>query len=282
MWHDAHNHLQDSLLDNWREDFLRSRAELGIGWQVVNATHEGDFDAVDKISRTHAKILPCYGIHPWHVQSVSDGWKEALAKRWDQGGAVGEIGLDRWKTTDNFQDQMTVFQWQWEQAVIRESPATVHCLRAWGALIECIRENPHQSPGFLLHAYGGPTEMVREWIELGAYFSFSGSFLNPGRERKLEPFRVIPSERLLLETDAPAMPLAEVQTGVPDVCSENGERVHHPANLPGTGRALAKLRGQDAAELAEQMEENFSRLFRVAADGIAHPTPSPERSRQQP
>lgn len=265
---DAHNHLQSPRLDTIRSDVLRDAARLGICGAVVNGTKESDWPAVSALADANAWIIPAYGVHPWEVESVSPDWADALVRHLDRPGAtMGEIGLDRWKTTENFDRQLEIFSRQWEIACAKNLPVSVHCLRAWGALAEHIRKHPHPGPGFLLHAYGGPPEMVREWERAGAYFSFSASFLAPGRERKLEAFRDIAADRLLVETDAPAMaPPGERIPGRDVESDEEGAPIHDPRWLSIAYDGLADLRGIPIESLASRVYANFQRLFSRSDD----------------
>jgi len=258
---DAHNHLQDEGLAPHLAEILAARESLGIAGMVVNGTCEKDWSRVAELAAAHAWIRPSYGVHPWHVDGISPQWRERLAERLDAGGCVGEIGLDRWKTDRNFDRQLEVFRGQLAEAAQRNAPTTIHCLRAWGALWDVLRESEAPERGLLLHAYGGPVEMVRGFVERGAFFSFSGSFLAAGRERKLEPFRAIPLERLLVETDAPAMPLPAELDRHPLPRSPEGEPVNHPGNLAVAYEGLARLRGMPLAELTDVVAENYTRLF---------------------
>lgn len=259
--HDAHNHLQDPLLDDARDEFLANRASKNIGLLVVNGTSEADWSAVRALADADSGIIPAFGVHPWFVDTLSASWKSRLASFLDSGGCIGEIGLDRWRTVENFDRQREVFLWQWGEALRRGLAATVHCLRAWGPLMEIIREAPHHNPGFLLHAYGGPVEMVDAWVELGAYFSFSASFLADGRARKLEPFRVIPSDRLLVETDAPFMPPPASLLGLAPTLMPDGAAIHHPSAIVVAYEGLAKIRSVSVDGLRDRSDENFIRLF---------------------
>jgi len=214
---------------------------------MVNGTTEADWPAVAELATQHEWILPSFGLHPWYLRQRTPQWEETLREfltRFPQSG-VGEIGLDRWMENPDLEDQKSVFETQWRLAVALDRPITVHCLRAWGALDELLSTLPSPGRGFLLHAYGGPAEMVKRWTSLGAYFSFSPSFLLPGRERKLEPFRIIPANRLLVETDAPSM-------GV-------------PLDIIPAYEGLAALRGCTVDELKEQVAINFRRLFASGA-----------------
>jgi TatD DNase family protein len=145
--------------------------------------------------------------------------------------------------------------------VERNVPATIHCLRAWGALWDHIHEHDVPAGGFLLHAYGGPAEMVEEFVKRGAYFSFSGYFLHERKSRQRDVFRGIPIDRLLVETDAPDM-LPPHGSGASFLkVSGTGELLNSPLNLELNYRGLAEIRGMRVEELRGQVEENFRRLF---------------------
>jgi TatD DNase family protein len=114
---------------------------------------------------------------------------------------------------------------------------------------------------FVLHSYGGSADLVREFVQRGAFFSFSPYFLHERKARQRDVFQGIPLDRLLVETDAPDMapplelnehPLAESGTGVP---------LNHPLNLILAYRALAETRGVPMEELTLQMESNFAQVF---------------------
>lgn len=253
---DAHNHLQDADLDGVRAEFLRGGAVAGM---VVNGTGEDDWEAVARLAAENPGVRASYGVHPWRVDEATPAWEDRLRGWLDGGGHVGEIGLDRWRTTENFPRQLAMFRRQFRIGVEWERAITVHGLRAWGPLAEEIRALPRPGRGWLLHAYGGPPEMVPGFAAAGAYFSFSGSFLNAGRERKRAAFLVVPRDRLLVETDAPAMALELGLARHP--LSVAGRAVHHPADLAVAYEGLARLRGMAVAELAEIVAENYARLF---------------------
>jgi TatD DNase family protein len=113
--------------------------------------------------------------------------------------------------------------------------------------------------GFLIHAYSCGAKWIEHFAQLGAYFSFSGYFLNRGKEERFEAFRAVPGERLLVETDAPSMlfpPEKELFS-----LGSGEQRRNHPGNLVVAYQELAKLRGVFEQELRQQVEQNFIRLF---------------------
>jgi TatD DNase family protein len=95
----------------------------------------------------------------------------------------------------------------------------------------------------------------------GAYFSFNGSFLAQQRHKKRETFLEIPLDRLLVETDAPAMPPPPELNLYPLPHTPAGETVNHPGNIEVAYEGLATLLGMKVEELKPPVEENFRRLF---------------------
>jgi TatD DNase family protein len=260
-YYDAHNHLQAPSLKPHLPAVLETLEQIGIAGAVVNGTLDADWEAVARLARKRPWVIPSYGIHPWRLRERAENWEALLRARLDEGGAVGEIGLDRWKEGADLEDQEAVFRAQLRLAAERNLPATIHCLRAWGALWDILRSEPVPARGFLLHAYGGPVEMIDGFAGRGAYFSFNGSFLAEQRERKREAFREVPLDRLLVETDAPAMPVPAELDLFPLPDDSEGERVNHPGNVAVAYEGLAALRGVNIGELAAAVEENFWRLF---------------------
>ena len=256
---DAHNHLHDPRLAPHLPAILPELARLGITRAVVNGTREDDWPAVAALAREHPWIVPSFGLHPWHVATRSPDWLARLRENLDAhpGAAIGEIGLDRWMTGYDPEAQREVFTAQLALAAERNLPVTIHCLRAWGPLWDIIRTHPVPARGFLLHAYGGPEEMIRGFVHRGAYFSFNAYFLHERKAAQRAVFQHLPVDRLLVETDAPDMRPPDDQNPNP-LLAPNGAPLNHPANLALAYTALANLR---AAVLAEQLALNFTRLF---------------------
>ena len=262
MLFDAHNHLQDEALVPHLPGVLLECERAGIGRAVVNGTQEADWERVEALAAAHPWVFPSYGLHPWFVKSRTPDWHRHLTALLEPGrAAVGEIGLDRWVEGFDIEDQAAVFGWQLALAARLNLPVSIHCLKAWGQLWEILREQAVPECGFLLHAYGGPAEMVEGFVRRGAYFSFPGYYLHTRKAAQREVFRAIPAERLLVETDAPDMPLPSERVWVSLPDSSEGRALNHPANLPAVYEGLAELRGWTLETLTAQVAENFERLF---------------------
>jgi len=275
--YDAHNHLQDEWLLPHLDDIAADLTAAGIAGAVVNGTTPDDWPQVSALASRFSWVVPSYGIHPWDCGNRPDDWQGRLESRLatEPRAHLGEIGLDRWildraKPDDPrlaglrrapLAEQTEVFVWQLELAGAHELAASIHCIDAWGALLDTLQRTRLPSRGFLLHAYAGPVEMIKAFADLGAYFSFNGSFLDPKRENQRLTFKSVPGDRLLVETDAPAMPLRSSwrRHALPD--RPGGITVNHPANLAGVYAGLADYLGAPPHRLAGQLEENFQRLF---------------------
>lgn len=302
MLHDAHNHLQDNALEPHLARIAAAWPDLAgpAGRMVVNGTHPADWPRVAVLAAAHPFVLPAYGIHPWDAGTPrADGWLDELRARLltDPRAGVGEIGLDRWILDSARPDdprlaglrraamdeQIATFLPQLALATELNRPATIHCLQAFGELLPLLRTHPLPACGFLLHAYGGPAELVPELADLGAYFSFNPAFLKHAASStyghqsgdkfqpkvapkkthhpRLDLFRLIPAERLLCETDAPAMLPPQIWRTHKLPPAANGAPVNHPGNIEAAYAGLATLRESEGDALAARIEANFNRLF---------------------
>ena len=260
-FYDAHNHLQDDRFAGRQGELLAACEKAGVVRMVVNGVCESDWPQVAALARKNKMVLPSFGYHPWHLSERTSDWQKNLVKFLDEvPAAVGEIGLDRWKPDLSYDGQEEVFCAQLQIAAERNLPVSIHCLQAWGRLLELLQGNPRPARGFVLHSFGGAAEMVPALAKLGAYFSFPGYFLHGRKLRQRETFKLVPADRLLIETDAPDQHLPEEKNLHPLV-ADDGNPLNHPANLPAVYAGLAEFLGETIEPLAARVEENFLRVF---------------------
>jgi TatD DNase family protein len=258
---DAHNHLQDSRFGEDLPTIIDSLAQHQIEHCIVNGTCEDDWQRVIDLHHQHPMLLsPACGLHPWKTATRSTRWLEKLTDLLERNPhvSIGECGLDGWIRDADLQDQCDVLVSHFALSRNYDRPLTIHCLKAWPQLLEMLRGTPPLPP-FLLHSFGGPAQMIPELCRLGAHFSFSGYFLHPRKHQALQNFRLIPHDRLHLETDAPDM--------APPL-SYQGILVHHAYNHPvilaRLVDELAALRNINRDECAALTSNNSRRLFRLS------------------
>jgi len=255
--YDIHCHLQDSRLQADLPNILVDLKAVGVQRIVVNGTRESDWPQVLQLAATDCRIIPSIGLHPWYVKERSSVWPAKLQACLNSGTcAVGEIGLDHWIEGFDSVTQEEVFVQQLDLASTINRPVSIHCLKAWGRLLEILKAEKRPEVGFLLHSYGGPAEMVRSFADLGGYFSMSGYFAHPRKARQREVFRRVPGDRLLFETDAPDMALpVEIQE------FRSSRDTNHPANIRAVYKFATELLNKPLERLATEVEANFLRLF---------------------
>lgn len=255
---DAHNHLQQ-FADPDR--ILAEARQEGVTAMLVNGTCEQDWSEVEELAHRHPEVIPSFGLHPWQVPERSPNWQAGLREfllRNPQ-AALGECGLDRWKKPFNLTDQIECLQFQLNLAHELQRPVTIHCLQAWGPLLDLLSAQSSLPP-FLLHAYSGSQELVAPFSELGAYFSFNGYFLHKRKAKIRDTFYHIPSDRLLLESDAPSMlpPPSQQFFTLPN-------NQNHPGNLKMHFQALVPFLGEKEETLGIQLAKNFQNFHLVAS-----------------
>ncbi len=240
--------------------FERAR-QAGVRAVVCNATSERDWEEVADLAARYPEVIPCFGIHPWYLARRSEDWRErliALLQR-HPAACVGEIGLDRWKPDRDEKVQEELFRAQLEIARDLERPAMIHCLKAWGWLLEVLGHYKLTRP-FLLHAYGGPPELIEPLSRMGAFFSFAGNVLDERKARMRRSLVSMPEDRLLLETDSPDL-AAPREHLVHFTTGEDGWIRNEPANLARIVVQVAQLRREDVEHLAGTVWRNAGQLL---------------------
>lgn len=204
---DSHLHLQAHNLARTIDSILERAEVAGVARMFCNATCEEDWQAVINMAGMGKEdgrpaIVPFLGIHPWFAEGAKAGWEERLLARLKRVPAgIGEIGLDKSCRAD-FDRQRQVFVAQLQMASALRRPVAIHCVKAWGPLLEILEQcaQEKQLPAIMIHAYGGSIETLQRLIRIGCFISFSCRLI---ADRKRHPaFLATPLTHLLLETDS--------------------------------------------------------------------------------
>ncbi|KAL6145971.1 hypothetical protein ACLB2K_056654 [Fragaria x ananassa] len=262
---DAHCHLQDPRIFHKAPQLIASAIDSGVVRFAVNGVSELDWPLVKQMGESHhPHIVPCFGLHPWYVADRTPNWLNTLKQSFAStpSAAVGEIGLDKGKKMGDFTDQVHVFRQQLELAKELKRPASIHCVLAFGDLLEIMKSLGPFPEGFLLHSYLGSAEMVPEFANLGGYFSFSGFLMSMKTSKAKRMVKAVPFDRILLETDAPdALPKSQEELEPPLQPVEGDASLTHPANIHNVLLYVASLLEMDKEEVAEASYQNAVRLF---------------------
>lgn len=259
--HDAHCHYQFAEVPYAAVE--QARAD-GVGLAMINGSAPADWDDVAALGRRDPRNRVSFGLHPWDVPTAPAGWEERLRAILlaHPAAGVGEMGLDRWVRDFDPVAQEAAFRAQLALAAELDRALTIHCVKAIGPLMDILRAAELPRRGFLLHSWNGPVELVPELARLGGYFSFSAYHLSPRKaDLRVQFAGAIPRERVLVETDAPALcpaPEFRVRELAPDPA---GTEQNHPSNLVRINAELARTMGVTPEESAALTAANFARLF---------------------
>jgi TatD DNase family protein len=245
MFVDSHchlNYLQSSV------DALDRARTKGVTGVLCIGVDEVGIDEVLAIAAANNDVWASVGLHPQSAEQDFTWIEDKLAG--SKVVAVGETGLD-YKTAKNAAErcrQQESFQHQMELARRYSLPVVVHTRDAEQDTLSILESYPEVTG--VLHCFTESWEMAEKALEMGYYISISGIVTFSNAENVRLVARQIPSDRLLIETDAPWL------APVPYRGKEN-----EPGFVCATAEFLAQLRGVAIEELAEVTGNNFRRLF---------------------
>lgn len=191
-----------------------------------------------------------FGYHPEDANEITEDdllyLEEVISDERIQ--AVGEIGLDYYWVSDNKPKQQELFIRQIEIANKAGKPIVIHSRSAAQDSFDILKQ--HARTKVLLHCFGESKEMMREYLKLGYYVSFTGALTFKNSRNVQENAATADIDRIMIETDCPYM------TPVPLRGQQNeSSYVHY------VGEFLAGLRQIGIEELQDQLKNNYERFF---------------------
>jgi len=257
---DTHVHLN---FETFQDDFaaLRSRwQEAGVVRLVHSCVEPTEFATTQAIADRCPELVFAVGLHPLDVHKWERDEAIALIRQYAQADprvvAIGELGLDCYKA-DNVAQQEAFCRAQLELALELDKPIIVHCRDAAAPLRElfaAVNQASGQRLRGVMHCWSGTPEETQWFLDLGFYISFSGIVTFKKAEAVQASAQLVPSDRLLVETDCPFL------APVP----RRGQR-NEPAYVQYVAAAVARLRGVEEAAIAAQTTANACRLFGLEA-----------------
>ncbi|GAB2190952.1 metal-dependent hydrolase [Sessilibacter sp. MAH1] len=253
---DTHVHLDD-LADETQESMaeLASKAfQRGIGKLVIPGLYPEQWCRISDFTKSDQRIYFAVGVHPWWVNpdtafSVED-LTQALADFAIREDciAIGETGLDKLKK-DTFEAQRSSFIAHLELAQAFTKPAIIHCVRAHDEMQRVLKSYKNGLAG-VIHGFSGSLEVARHYWAKGLHLGIGGTITYERANKTREAVARLPIESLVLETDAPAMP----------VCGFQGQ-ANRPEQIALIALKLAELRNEPVDYILEKTTENAQRLF---------------------
>jgi TatD DNase family protein len=266
---DTHVHINFDAFEPDLDAVARHWREAGVVRLVHSCVDPSEFAKTQALADRFPELSFSVGLHPLDMDKWTDTLAQeilALAQSDRRVVAIGETGLDFFKA-DNQAAQLTALTAQLRIAQQLNLPVILHCREAAAAMREALvafqAAGPATGPATgpvpgpvtgVMHCWGGSPAETQWFLDLGFYISFSGIVTFKKATQIHDSARMVPADRLLIETDCPFL------SPVP----KRGEKRNEPANVQYVAQALADLRGVSVADIAAQTTRNACELFRLA------------------
>lgn len=251
---DTHCHLTSGKLAPRVAEVLQEARRAGVAGVVSAATGVADAKAALGLARRNAQVFCSAGVHPHEAAAVGPHYIRQLREIILAGGskcvAVGEIGLDYHYDYSPRADQRRIFAEQLELAVEMAKPVIVHTREAAADTLAALAPFAGRLTG-VIHSFSGNAEEAGRFVQQGWHIGFSGIVTFPKAPEVAGAARIVPLDRLLVETDAPYLSPEPVRKTFPNV----------PAHVIHTARRLSELQGIDLDTLVERTAANAEALF---------------------
>lgn len=251
---DTHCHFD---FDEFQDDFehnLKLAEEQGVSRILIPSVGPSNWSRIQTLAKQNPHLYYALGFHPCFLDQSSEQFlpqlEQYLSLECTQCVAIGECGLD-FAADVPVSLQEKVLEIQFELARRFELPVILHSRKAHNRLIQMVKAAKLPKGG-VVHAFSGSYQQAMEWIRSGFYIGVGGTITYPRAKKTRSAIEKLPIENLVIETDAPDMPILGYQ-GVPN----------HPAKLIHVFNELVKLRCGEKQPIASQLWKNSNFAFRI-------------------
>ena len=254
---DSHCHLDDEKFEQDRQQLIKDIFSSKVT-KLISAGYslESSKRALE-LANNYSQIYTVSGISPNDIPENVEKLQaeiyeiEKLAKNQKVVG-IGEIGLDYYWNKENKELQKYAFIKQIELSNKLKLPIVIHTREAVMDTIEILKENPVNKKG-VFHCCPLNPELVKEALKLGFYISFAGPVTFKNSKNADEVIRLVPDEKMLIETDSPYLS--------PE--PNRGKR-NDSSNVRYIAEKIAKVKGYTLEEVAKITYDNACRIFEIS------------------
>ncbi len=257
---DSHCHIDTLDLKKYNGDMqgvMNTAKNLGVGRMLCVSITLNDWPKMMDVVAAHDHVYGSVGVHPNDIEGHDPSADElvAMATQTDKIIAIGETGLDYFRSEGDLEWQRDRFRRHIDAAKRSDLPLIIHTREAREDTLRILAEENAHECGGVMHCFAEDWQTAKTAMELGFYISFSGIVTFKNAVELKEVAKQVPLDRMLVETDSPYL------APVP---------LRGKANEPGYTRYvaehIAQLRGVSVETIAAATTSNFERLFaRVSA-----------------
>jgi len=208
---------------------------------------------VQALAEKHRNLYATVGVHPEH-QDCLEPDVETLLRFADHPKVlgIGETGLDYFWHKDKPEWQRERFRVHIRAAKACGKPLIIHTRDSAADILQILRVEGADSVGGVMHCFTETREVAEKALDMGFYISFSGIVTFKNAHELKETAKMVPMDRLLVETDSPFL------APVP-----HRGKTNEPAFVRHVANEIAALKGIGIDEVESQTTENFCKLFKV-------------------
>ncbi|GHU83160.1 deoxyribonuclease [Clostridia bacterium] len=254
MVFDTHCHLDSERFDGDRQEIIEDMQARGVTPCVLVGCGIQSALACRDIARGQSWLYFAAAVHPHDASGYDEDTEAALRALMGEAKCVawGEMGLDYYYDHSPREAQRAVFARQLDAAAEMGKPVILHVRDAHEDTLAMLRARENRLPPGVVHCFGGDAAQARAYLDLGMYISLAGSVTFRKADALREAARVIPADRLLVETDSPYLAPEPVR----------GRR-NDPRNVEHVARFVAALREEPYEALCDATRRNGMRLFSI-------------------
>ncbi len=259
MYIDSHCHIDGEAFDIDRDEVVQRAKDAGVKAMLVVGTgnpHDGEIAKAVETAGKYENVFASVGVHPHDAKLYNNEAEKILTdlvKSSKKIIAWGEIGLDYYYDHSPRDVQREVFIRQIRTAKSLNLPIIIHSRDADDETVEILRQEcSYENFKGIMHCFGGTAEMARDLMDIGFMISFAGNVTFKKAENLRDAARVVPLEKLLIETDCPFL------TPIPF----RGKR-NEPMYVAETAKFLADFYNVELENLAHQTTQNFLDFFKI-------------------
>lgn len=204
---DTHAHYTESCFDEDRDIIIPKMHNNGVKYILISVSNIADSKNALKISKQYPFVFAAAGIHPECLDTVQDDYiqqiEQLVLSDTAKVKAIGEIGMDYHYENYDKEKMSEVFAEQIKLANRLDLPVIIHSRDATKDTLEILHKNtPNKG---VVHCFSGSSQTALEMLDMGLYISFTGVLTFNNAKKAIQALEVIPTDRLMLETDCPFM-----------------------------------------------------------------------------
>ena len=252
---DTHCHLTfEELAGDIEVVLVRSRQAGVTGWITVGTDLQENQKAIELAER-HENMYAAVGIHPHDAKTVTAETITELKElaQSQKVVAIGETGLDFHYDFSPPHDQKKTFAQQLTIVAELNLPVIIHCRKAFDETMEILNEYRTSVEKVVFHCFSGSAQQAKVVLDKGFYISFTGVVTFKNAEATRQAARIVPLDRLMLETDCPYLSPEPMRK----------QKINEPALLVHTARCLAELKRMDLADFAQAVTTTSKAFFNL-------------------